>query len=325
MVLDVVWSGVGAAEVEADACGVCGVVGVGLPDGVAGVGVVGGWVGCSFLLFVKAAVAGAPGLAVIFTGVESSWWPSGALVSVAVYEVPVRAATGSLVVAVPSLPVVRVTGLPSPLAGVMLMTAPASGLPLVLSVLVTVRSAGLKGSTMVSFAVWPGVTMTSCSGARSWIGLPVAVSLRRQTPGATPSNRRMPSVLVLPVRALVPLRVSSRENSAPARRAPPGSFLMISTVPGCGSGASAQAVEAPSRVPATRAAATPTAAGAYRSVVLGRIEGVISLIVGGGAGWCQGAAVSGSGQTPGAWKQGWADSGGPVRVPEREARAGRSA
>ncbi|MGW3058471.1 transposase [Streptomyces goshikiensis] len=86
----------------------------------------------------------------------------------------------------------------------------------------TASADGLKGSTTASFAACPGVTTTSWSGARSWIGLPVAVSLNRQTPGATPSKRRTPSALVLPVRALVPLRVSSRLNSAPVRRAPSG-------------------------------------------------------------------------------------------------------
>lgn len=61
------------------------VLGVGLVDGVTGrvvgvvgvvgvgAGVVGGWVGCSFFVLVKVAVTGAPGLAVIFTGVEFSW------------------------------------------------------------------------------------------------------------------------------------------------------------------------------------------------------------------------------------------------------------
>lgn len=82
-VLEVVWVGVGAAELVGGWL-VTGVLGVGLPDGVAGgvvgvvgvvegAGVVGGWVGCSFLVLVKAAVTGAPGLAVTFTGVEFSW------------------------------------------------------------------------------------------------------------------------------------------------------------------------------------------------------------------------------------------------------------
>ncbi|GHD79336.1 hypothetical protein GCM10010336_61170 [Streptomyces goshikiensis] len=79
-VLEVICASTGVAETGS--WEVSGVLGVGVPpDGVAGVvgvvgfgvGVVGGWVGCAFLVLVKAAVTGVPGLAVIFTGVESSW------------------------------------------------------------------------------------------------------------------------------------------------------------------------------------------------------------------------------------------------------------
>ncbi|MCX5275701.1 hypothetical protein [Streptomyces virginiae] len=72
--------GAGAEEVEAEVDG-SGVL-AGFSDGVVGgivgfVGVgarvVGGWVGWAFLVLVKATVVGAPGFAVIFTGVESSW------------------------------------------------------------------------------------------------------------------------------------------------------------------------------------------------------------------------------------------------------------
>lgn len=77
--LEVVCASVGVAETGS--WEVSGVLGVGVPDGLAGVvgvvgfgvGVVGGWVGCAFLVLVKAAVTGVPGFAVIVTGVESSW------------------------------------------------------------------------------------------------------------------------------------------------------------------------------------------------------------------------------------------------------------
>lgn len=96
--------------------GVAAPVAVGLGEGagvvgglVAGGVVCGGVVGAVLLTLVWVKASGAPGLAVIFTGFGLRWYPAGALVSMAVYPVPVRVLTGRATWAVPSLPVVRVS------------------------------------------------------------------------------------------------------------------------------------------------------------------------------------------------------------------------